>query len=404
MHAAELVCIGNELLNGTTVNTNAALISAKLKENGFLIKRVTCIPDEKDIIVETLSESLACVPLVITTGGLGPTVDDLTREAVAELMDCPLEYNDTLADELLTRFGKIDSIENQATVPTKALLLPNTSGTAAGLVFIKGGSILIVLPGVPIEMELMLEKEVLPYLKRVFPEVSRPSKERLYFFNLWESSVDPALRELAARFPELQIGIYPHHGLLTVALEGKLTEVEYAKNTLLDHFEDHRYESSDGKITTAIQELFIQNKWTLSLAESCTGGAIAAALTKIPGSSQYFLGSLVVYSSELKEKILNVPYETIQTYGAESNETSVALVQAMQQQTSSTFALSVTGIAGPSGGSETKPVGTIFVSFMSKAHPPRSITLHAKGERSFIIEHSVNFCLGELYKFAKYRG
>jgi nicotinamide-nucleotide amidase len=401
MHAAEIVCIGNELLSGTTVNTNATFISAKLKENGFSVKRQTSIPDEKDIIVETLSESLACVSLVIATGGLGPTVDDLTRAAVAELMDCSLEYSESLAKELLSRFGKIDSLENQATVPTKALLLPNTSGTAAGLVFIKGSSILIVLPGVPMEMELMLEKEVLPYLKRVFPEVKLPSKERLYFYNLWESTVDPVLRELTERFPKLEMGIYPHHGLLTVALEGNSKEVESAKETLLEHFEDNRYESSDGKIATAVQELFIQNNWTLSLAESCTGGAIAARLTSIPGSSQYFLGSCVVYSNELKEKILNIPHGIIQEHGAVSNETSMALVDAVQQKTSSTFALSATGIAGPTGGSEDKPVGTVFISFKKEKQNPKSATLHIKGERSFIIERTVNFCLGELYRLAR---
>ena len=402
MHTAELVCIGNELLSGTTVNTNAAFISAKLKENGFLVQRETSIPDEKDIILETLSESLACAPLVIATGGLGPTVDDLTREAIAELMDCPLEYNETLANELLARFGKIDSIENQATVPTKAQLLPNTSGTAAGLVLIKGSSVLIILPGVPLEMELMLEKEVIPYLKRVFPEVRRPSKERLYFFNLWESTVDPVLRKLHERLPELQIGIYPHHGLLTVALEGTSNEVEEAKDTILHHFDDHRYESSDGTIETAIQELFIQNKWTLSLAESCTGGALAASLTSISGSSQYFLGSCVVYSNDLKEKLLNVPHETIREHGAVSNETSVALVQALQKMTSSTFALSITGIAGPAGGSEEKPVGTVYLSLIKENGSPHSLTLHLKGERLSIIKRSVISCLGELYKFAKH--
>lgn len=401
MHAAEIICIGDELLSGTTVNTNATFISAKLKANGFSIRRQTSIPDEKDLIIETLSESLACVPLVIATGGLGPTVDDLTREAVAELMDCPLEYNQTLANELLSRFGNIDSIENQATVPSKALLLTNTSGTAAGLVFIKASSILIVLPGVPMEMELMLENEVLPYLKRVFPEVRLPTKERLFFHNIWESTVDPVLRELTCRFPELDIGIYPHHGLLTVAIEGTFREVEIAKETILLHFEDNRYESSDGKIATAIQELFIQNNWTLSLAESCTGGAIAARLTSIPGASQYFLGSCVVYSNDLKEKILNIPHEVLLNHGAVSNETSIALAQAVQQKTSSTFSLSTTGIAGPSGGSEEKPVGTIFISFMKENQNPISNILKAKGERSFIIERTVNYCLGELYRFAK---
>lgn len=397
MLTAEIVSIGNELLNGSTINSNATFISAKLKGAGIRVNRHTAIPDKKEIIIETLSESLSCASLVIATGGLGPTVDDLTREAIAELMETPLEYNEKLASELEKRFGAIDSLENQATVPKSADLLVNAIGTAAGLVFIKGSAVLVILPGVPLEMELMLEKQVLPYLEKVFPPQLLKTSEKLYFYHLFESSVDPLLRELEKQFPELEIGIYPRYGLLTVHLEGSSRDVLLAKEAIIQQFGKHQYESSDGKIETAIAELFIRNSWTLSLAESCTGGAISARLTQIPGASKYFIGSMVVYSNQLKEKWLHVT--TIEENGAVSKQTSVALAEAIQKETGSSFSIGITGIAGPTGGSESKPVGTVYVAFKKDGQPPKYHLLSAKGDRTLILEQSVNFALGELYHF-----
>lgn len=397
MFTAEVISIGAEILNGSTLNTNAAFISSQLTELGFRVQRQTSTPDNQEIILETVSESLACSPLVIITGGLGPTVDDLTREAIANLMETPLEINETLLHQLQEQFGPIDSIENQATQPKGALLLKNLSGTASGLVFVKGSSVLIVLPGVPLEMELMMKNEVLPYLKKIFPHLTKSTREKLHFFEVYESSVDPLLRKVQAQFPDLTIGIYPNHGLVSINLEGAFRDVHLAKEAILKEFGEKSYESQDGTIETAIQELFIQNNWTLSLAESCTGGAIAAKLTKIPGASQYLLGSLVVYSNSLKEQILDLPSSLLQEKGAVSKEVAEALATNLQQKSKSTFSLAVTGIAGPTGGSNSKPVGTIFLGLKKEGENAKSIQLQAKGERQAIIERSVNFALGSLY-------
>lgn len=395
MSTAEIVSIGTELLKGTTVNSNATFISQQLKSIGFEVQRQTTIPDDKEIIVETLAESLASSPLVITTGGLGPTIDDVTREAISDLIDSPLVFHEELAKALLERFGEMDSLINQATIPKKALILPNYSGTASGLIFMHGSSLLVVLPGVPIEMEALMENEVIPYLKKIFP-LSNQTTERLNFFNLFESSVDPTLRKLNASLPELKIGIYPHNSLLSVTLEGSLREVTIAKEELLKRFDEHHYESSDNTIETGIKELFTKNGWTLSLAESCTGGALAARLTSVPGASAYFLGALVSYSNALKEQLLNIPASLLQEKGAVSKEVALAMAEAIQKNTSSTFAVGITGIAGPTGGTEEKPVGTVHFAINN-----HSYTLNAKGNRKTIIERSVNFVLGNLYAIAK---
>lgn len=397
MFTSEIISIGQELLNGSTINTNANFLALHLKDAGFTVQRQTAIPDNKEIILETIAESLACTNLVIITGGLGPTVDDVTREAISELLQAPLIYNEEYASQLLSRFGAIDGLENQATLPQGAFLFPNTCGTAAGLCLVKGQALLIALPGVPLEMQLMMKNQVLPYLKTIFPKAKSTIKLKLYFHNLYEATVDPVLRKAKLDYPGLEIGIYPHHSLLTIHLEGK--NAPDAKEKILSEFQANSYDASDGKIETALQDLFIQKGWTLSVAESCTGGALSARLASIPGASAYFLGGIVAYSNDLKENLLDVPRALLEEKGAVSKETANALAESIQKKTGSTFSISVTGIAGPAGGSATKPIGTVFVSLKKANTPAISLLLEAKGERPAIIEHIVNFALGKLYGY-----
>lgn len=394
---AELVTIGNEVLAGRVVNSNAAKLSAKLLEIGIPVSRQTTIPDQYDIILETLSESLACTPLVIATGGLGPTIDDLTREAAAEIFDSPLVFDPSLEVELKSRFGDFDTIKDQATVPEKAQKIPNLMGSASGFIFYNGRSTLILLPGVFYEMEKMLEDEVIPYLKKTF-SIPPYQGRLLHFANLYESQIDPELRKYQALDPSLKLGIYPSNGLLTVSIDGPKQLIANVEHLLLEEFREHQYEASDGKIETAIQELCIKNGWTLSLAESCTGGAIAAKLTQIPGASAYFLGSLVAYSNQMKRDFLNISEEMLKTEGAVSPKVALQMAEEIQKRTSSHFALSITGIAGPTGGTEEKPVGTLFMAIKSFQHPPKVFPFRQKGTRLMLIERSVNIALGQLYK------
>lgn len=395
MHA-EIISIGNELIKGSTINSNATFIAKHLKEAGFTVQRITTIPDDRDIILETVGESLACASCVITTGGLGPTIDDVTRESISKLLEIPLVFDTSLANHLRAQFGEIESIENQATVLKSAEILPNPSGTAPGLVLQKGSAILILLPGVPLEMEEMMLKSVIPLLIKLFPS-NQKSAETLHFFNLFESAVDPCLSILQKQFPQLEIGIYPRHGLLSVVLEGNPAEIQVAKEEILKQFSQHAYESFDGKIETAIQELFIKKGWTLSLAESCTGGAIAARLASIPGASRYFLGSIVAYSNSMKESLLNISPQLLVEKGAVSTETASCMAESIQKMTGSDFTLSVTGLAGPEGGSESHPIGTVYIGIKDFCNPSEVSLINAKGTRSAIIETTINYALSKLY-------
>lgn len=397
--AIELISIGSELLDGVVVNSNAAFISRRLKEWGFTVQRQTTIADQHEIILETFSESLACTSLVIATGGLGPTLDDLTRAAACELFDSPLVFDKELAEDLKKRYGEFNSLQDQASVPKKALILPNKSGTAPGLIFHNGHATLILLPGVPVEMQALMDLEVLPYLQKTFQPKPKVDSKTLNFVNIHEGQVDPLLREIQQTYPKMHLGIYPGQGVLKVYLEGD--KIQSAVEALLEHFGEFHYESSDGKIETAIHEYFIQKGLTLSIAESCTGGALASRLTALSGASQYFLGSIVAYSNNLKQSLLNVPESLLHENGAVSKEVAEAMVEAIQSHTGSSFSIAVTGIAGPAGGSSEKPVGTVYIALKKAGTAPRIIHLHAKGSRSMIIEQAVNCALGELLKMCK---
>lgn len=399
MPAAEIVSIGGELLSGATLNTNAKFISEKLEEIGFTIARQTTIGDDHDVILETLSESLACSPLVIATGGLGPTLDDVTKDAAAELFDSPLEYNEEIGRDLQGRYKDLKSLENQATVPAKAMVLPNKLGTAAGLVLNNGQSTLILLPGVPPEMEALMLEEVLPFLQKNFTLPTAKQEAILHFAGMYESMADPVLRDLKTRFSSLKIGIYPSNGLVTIRIEGEPHLLHHAVQEIDKDFGEYRFESTDGTIESAIQELFLRKKITLSLAESCSGGDLSSRLVHKPGASEYFLGSVVAYANDLKEKILNVPKATLEAYGAVSKETALAMAEGIQALTGSDFAISITGIAGPTGGTEEKPIGTVFIGIKKKGAAAFCKHLHAvSGSRAMIIERAGHIAFGNLYQ------
>lgn len=403
MHSptAEVISIGNELLRGQISNSNAAFISRKLKEIGISVQRQTAIGDQEEIILETFAESLACTPLVIATGGLGPTLDDVTRQAAALLFNSPLEFNQEYAQELQKRFGEIDTLQNQATQPKKALLLPNHLGTAPGLIFYNGRSTLILLPGVPPEMEELMEKEVIPYLKRTFALTEAGLPRLLHFANLYEASLDPLLRVFQEEQPDLKIGIYPKNGLLSVSLEGSKEQVTSVEEELRSKFGEYFYEASDGNIETAIQELCLLKKWTLSVAESCTGGMLASRLVSIPGASAYFLGGVIAYSNSMKEELLGIPKELLQSYGAVSSEVAIAMAESIQRKSHSTIGLAITGIAGPSGGTAEKPAGTVFIAIKIGEEKSICHSLKKGGSRTLIIERSVHYALGYLHALLK---
>lgn len=393
----ELVAIGNEVLSGFVTNTNAAFIGQELLKHGYPLSLQQCLPDDYQSLMHNLQLSLKRCKILISTGGLGPTVDDITRNVAAELFNCGFRYDEEVAHDLEKRYGsRLASLYDQATVPEKARIIPNSLGTAPGLILSNERVTWILLPGIPEEMKHMFIHYVIPYLIHHFPLDHVIYRKAIHLFELSEVAVDPFLREQKALYPDVEFGIYPSSGELAIHLSAAAPNIEegFSKinpvyENIKNRFFSNFYESESGKIEQAIHSLFIENGWTLSIAESCTGGSASARLTQLPGASQYFLGSVVCYSNELKSTILEVPEEFLRKYGAVSEEVAGLLSEGILKLTGSDFGLAVTGIAGPTGGSQEKPIGTVWGGICRKGKKPYTWKLQARGNRTMIINRSI---------------
>lgn len=401
---AEIIAIGSEVLSGFTINSNAAFLSQELIKAGFFIDRHTVLPDDPAILENGLAEALKRNQIVITTGGLGPTCDDLSRQIAAQLFQSDYRYDEDIAADLKKRYGdKLSSLKDQATVPSKAVIFKNSVGTAPGFLFNTSSSMLFMIPGVPAEMRAMFLEHVLPYLKKTIPTSSRYFVKHLYFFNTPESDIDPFLRELQHEYPDVNFGIYPSHGFVGVNFSIQASSEEEANRKLnppyekiATQFANVLFDAPSGKIEEAVQLRFIEKGLTLSAAESCTGGQFSATLTQLSGSSQYFQGAIVAYSNQLKTKLLNVPEKLIKEKGAVSEEVVRAMLLGLFEQTQSDYGVAVTGIAGPNGGSPEKPVGTLWCAVGKRGSPPHVWQPKGHGNRHTIITRSVNSMLAEL--------
>ncbi len=248
-------------------------------------------------------------------------------------------------------------------------------------------------------MEAMFTNEVYSYLQKTFPSLSLQTVLAMHFGLLIENDLDPSLRVLKRQFPSLQIGIYPSHGVLTILFKDHDPKiVEQARLHIMGQFAPYSFEAGSGKIEEAIHKWMIVNKKTLALAESCTGGLLAHALTSLPGSSGYFLGSLVTYSNTWKESLLQVKKQTLLSHGAVSREAVQEMMEGVFQLSNTDFALAVTGIAGPTGSTEQKPVGTVWVAIAERGKPPEIGLLMCRGSRLVIMETVVNKILFLLYR------
>jgi len=403
----EIVSIGAELLSGQTVNTNASFIAKTLLEEGYGVERVTTVPDRHDDLKEGIEAAMKRAPLVITTGGLGPTRDDITRHTLAEIFETELIYDEKVGADLKKRYGeKLETLQDQATVIKGAEVLHNPLGTAPGFILKKGKKTVVVLPGVPIQMQEMLKKTVIPYLIREIPR--EHFQHALYLFLLSEQHVDPFLRSLEKEYPEIEIGICPSYGTLSLYLYTKASSKDEADrkfqpvlSALRSKFKEHLFSETHGQIEYAIHETFITQKKTLAFAESCTGGRMAARITQISGASEYFLGSLVTYSNHLKQAALQVKGSTLKAHGAVSREAVIEMLQGTLALTNADYAVAVSGVAGPTGGSEEKPVGTIWGAIGQKGGEIYVTKFLSKGKekRDIVIEYSTTLLLSHLWRF-----
>lgn len=404
----EIVAIGNEVLGGFTVNSNAAFISKGLQMAGWAVSRHTVLPDEKTALLTGLSEAMERSDIVLCTGGLGPTGDDITRGVAAELFQCGMRYDEDVASDLRRRYGDtFSTLDDQATIPEKAVALLNEVGSAPGLILSNEKSLLALLPGVPSEMKPLFTEKLLPFLCTKLKGEPRHYRR---IINLWgtpEAAVDPLLRDIVAEQPLISYGIYPGLGVVSIHLiaEGDASSsgeaaaivlLEEPFQRILQRFSSRCFTAASSTLEEAVHAALIAKNETLSVAESCTGGALSAKLTQRPGASQFFRGGVVAYSNELKIKILGVPAQLLERHGAVSSQVVAAMAEGMESCSGSDWTLAVSGVAGPGGATADKPVGTVWGAIKQRGSPPHSWQIPVYGSRTTIIERSTNALLGEL--------
>lgn len=375
---AEIIAVGSELLTPDRLDTNSLFITEELNKLGIEVLRKTIVGDKPEELRDAFAGALKRVELVISCGGLGPTADDLTRETVAELLGRKLQRDDRILHAIETRFRSFrrempDINVRQAMVPEGAEALDNPRGTAPGLWIENGDRVIVLLPGPPKEMRGLFEETVEPRLARR-ATASRLFHRELRVTGLGESHVEQRIAPIYKRYTDVNTTVLAAPGEIQVHLRMWTQDAEQAKKTL-DEIErgfdialTDRIFSRDGQALHEVvaRQLTLHNT-TIAVAESCTGGLLAQRLTSIAGSSSFFLGGVVCYSNERKTAWADVAAELIATKGAVSPEVAVALADGIRRRVGSALGLGVTGIAGPGGGSEEKPVGTVHIALAHTA-------------------------------------
>lgn len=365
--------IGDELLTGEVVDTNQSHIAGRLFDAGYPVLCHLTVPDDEAAITAALRELSGKCDKVVVTGGLGPTPDDLTAAAAARAAGVPLERREEVLAHLATFSERIPgglhpSNERQAFLPGGAGLIANPVGTALGFSVKVGRAECFFLPGVPAEMKRMLDETVLPALVAAGGG-SRALRTTLKIFGTSEAA---AAAELAGLIPEgspVQLAYcvqFPEIHLILRTPAGHLAEHEAAARSIRERLGRYLFAEDEETIDSTLAALFRRTGATLALAESCTGGMIAARITRTAGSSAWFLEGAVTYSNAAKSRILKVPAELIESKGAVSSEVAVAMAQGAREASGADLAVSVTGIAGPDGGSPEKPVGTVFLALADR--------------------------------------
>ncbi len=369
-----LITIGDELLIGQVTDTNAAWMGQQLTLSDFLVQEVTTVGDRMEDIIAALQRAFDQADIVLLTGGLGPTKDDLTKKALARFFGVELVYDEQTfrrIKKLFDRWGRslTPAHREQALMPANAQLLLNKMGTAPGMWFDHNGKVAVSMPGVPYEMKYLMEQEVVPRLREKFP--GQPLIHRtICTVGEGEARLARRLEPFLSRLPaNVQLAYLPGLGTVRLRLTAK-GENKTALQQLLDeqvkevealipeYIFGFGKDTLEGKVGMLLQKAGKK----LAFAESCTGGYVAHRITRIPGSSNYFTGSIVAYSYELKTMLLDVSVETLQRYGAVSEETVLAMLRGCLKKTDANIAVAISGIAGPGGGTPDKPVGTIWLA------------------------------------------
>ncbi|OHB61172.1 MAG: competence/damage-inducible protein A [Planctomycetes bacterium RBG_13_46_10] len=370
---ASIVSIGNELLSGQTVSTNAAYLGERLFAISIPIVSSYTIGDEIDSTVRALKLASSDADIIIATGGLGPTDDDLTRQGLAKFLGVELQLHNELLDKIQNMFARRERPmpernKIQAYIPAGAKAIDNKLGTAPGIMAESNGKLFFVLPGVPSEMKQMFEESVLPELQR-FAGSQAIIIRKLKCFGTGESNIAEMLGDLMQRNRNPLINCTVEHGVITLCIVAAAKDKNQAEKMaekdeklLRNILGDLIYGVDEQTLAEVVGEKLARQNKKIATAESCTGGTLAKLLTDIPGASRYFTYGWITYSNDAKISQLDIPRDLINKYGAVSEQVAQAMAQQARKKADTDIAIGITGIAGPDGGSEQKPVGLVYIS------------------------------------------
>ncbi len=390
---AAILTIGDELMIGQIVDTNSAWIASFLDQHGWQVTRKLGVRDDIPQIMEGMSLCLEAADLLVMTGGLGPTSDDLTVDALCQYFDCKKVWHEETWDrvkEILKRLGRepAEMHKLQCYQPDAAEIIPNDQGSAPGTIFRKGNKIVISVPGVPNEMKHLLKDKIIHLLPKGNPvehRIIRTAGEG-------ETVIAEMIKDIEASLPtDIKLAYLPHFSQVTL----RLTSYNSAMKKDLAHFEQQIverlaklvYGTGDINLAKAIGGLLRERKETIGTAESCTGGYVSHLITSIPGSSEYYLGSVIPYAYELKTSLLDISTDMLNTYGAVSEEVVTAMAEGVRKKLGVTWSIATSGIAGPGGATPQKPVGTIWIA-CAGPHGTKARLLKLSRDRMSNIEYT----------------
>lgn len=405
-----IITVGDELLIGQVIDTNSAWMGKKLNELGFSLTEILSVSDEHFAIIDALYREFERSDIILMTGGLGPTKDDVTKKAIADFFKVPMVFHDETYERILKMFSRrniplSDSHKDQCYMPQNAKILNNDMGTAPGMWFEKDGKILVSMPGVPFEMKHLMETKVLPDMKQLYqgPPILHLT---IRTCGLGESTIADKIKDIEDHLPDgVKLAYLPDIAQvrLRYTISGKSqSEMESVLDDLKERtykiLEDNIYGYGEAELEEVIGQILIQKNKKLITCESCTGGYLSHRITSVPGSSVYFMGSFVSYAYDFKTKVLNVKQSTLDKYGAVSEDTVSEMIKGGLAKTDADIAISISGIAGPGGGTSDKPVGTVWIAVGNSKKIVAKKHLFTK-DRIRNIQYSATYALIMLREF-----
>lgn len=370
---AEIITIGDEILIGQVIDTNSAWMARELNNIGISVIQITSVPDSHEAIIKALTDAAERADIILTTGGLGPTKDDITKIALCDFFNTQLvfdtgSFNNIQRIFLVRGYKMTESNRRQAEIPACCEPLLNEDGTAPGMCFRKNGKIFVSMPGVPFEMKGLMNTRILPMLKPLSNSVIL--HKTILTHGVGESFLADKIQDWESRLPKnFKLAYLPQPGIVRLRLsatgnlmEALKAEMETQINLLYSLVSDYIFGEDEDNLETILGSLLKEMHLTISIAESCTGGYISHLITSIAGSSEYFKGTVVSYSNDVKIETLGITAETINLHGAVSRETVIEMAEGVRKILKTDCSIAVSGIAGPDGGTPEKPVGTVWIA------------------------------------------